>query len=149
MIPLLSMDCAVIPITACMNTLECRVVSLLPRFLTMPMRCCAFAILKVVSLCLKKLMSSMCQGTYLHTFDTYAHIYVYMQEELIIVHERTCHVVKIPCFDVIQCCCLMHNSSRRQELCESRGGRPGLPIPNSPKGLCGRKTTLKRIIVAE
>jgi len=29
-----------------------------------------------------------------------------------------------------------------QELCESRGGRPGLPVPNSPYGLCGRKATL-------
>ena len=25
-----------------------------------------------------------------------------------------------------------------QELCESRGGRPGLPVPNGPYGLCGR-----------
>ena len=24
-------------------------------------------------------------------------------------------------------------------LCERRGGRPGLPVPNSPHGLCGRK----------
>ena len=24
-----------------------------------------------------------------------------------------------------------------------RGGRPGLPAPNSPYGLCGRKATLK------
>ena len=36
---------------------------------------------------------------------------------------------------------------RAQELCESRGGRPGLPVPNtklvnSPYGLCGRKVTL-------
>ena len=31
--------------------------------------------------------------------------------------------------------------ARAQELCESRGGgRPGLPVPNSPYGLCGRKT---------
>ena len=29
-----------------------------------------------------------------------------------------------------------------QELCESRGGRPGLPAPNSPYGLCGRIATL-------
>ena len=29
-----------------------------------------------------------------------------------------------------------------QELCESRGGRPGLPVPYSPYGLCGRKATL-------
>ena len=27
---------------------------------------------------------------------------------------------------------------RAHELCESRGGRPGLPVPNSPYGLCGR-----------
>ena len=31
---------------------------------------------------------------------------------------------------------------RAQELCESRGGRSGLPDPNSPYGLCGRKATL-------
>ena len=31
---------------------------------------------------------------------------------------------------------------RAQELCESRGGRPGLPVPNSPYGLRGRKATL-------
>ena len=31
---------------------------------------------------------------------------------------------------------------RTQELCESRGGHPGLPVPNSPYGLCGRKATL-------
>ena len=30
---------------------------------------------------------------------------------------------------------------RVQELCESRGGRPGLPVPNSPYGLRGRKAT--------
>ena len=29
-----------------------------------------------------------------------------------------------------------------QELCESRGGRPGLLAPNSSYGLCGRKATL-------
>ena len=29
---------------------------------------------------------------------------------------------------------------RAQELCESRGERPGLPVPNNPYGLCGRKT---------
>ena len=31
---------------------------------------------------------------------------------------------------------------RAQQLCESRGGRPGLPVPNSPYDLCGRKATL-------
>ena len=25
-------------------------------------------------------------------------------------------------------------TNRAQELCESRGGRPGLPVPNSPYG---------------
>ena len=27
---------------------------------------------------------------------------------------------------------------RAQELCESRGDRPGLPVPNCPYGLCMR-----------
>ena len=31
---------------------------------------------------------------------------------------------------------------RAQELCERAGGRTGLPVPNSPYGLCGRKVTL-------
>ena len=31
---------------------------------------------------------------------------------------------------------------RALELCESRGGRPGLPIRNIHYGLCGRKATL-------
>ena len=33
-------------------------------------------------------------------------------------------------------------AGRVQELCESRCGRPGLPVPNSPYGFCGRKATL-------
>ena len=33
--------------------------------------------------------------------------------------------------------------SSAQELCESRGGRPGLPVLNSPYGLCGRKVRLE------
>ena len=37
---------------------------------------------------------------------------------------------------------------RAQELCESRGGRPGLPVPNSPYGLCGRKPTLNLNVTA-
>ena len=32
---------------------------------------------------------------------------------------------------------------RAQELRESRGGRPGLSVPNSPYGLCGRKSTVE------
>ena len=37
-----------------------------------------------------------------------------------------------------------HNNTnhRVQELCKSRGDRPGPPVPNSPYGLCGRKATL-------
>ena len=31
---------------------------------------------------------------------------------------------------------------RGQELCENRGGRPGLPVRNSADDLCGRKATL-------
>ena len=31
-----------------------------------------------------------------------------------------------------------------QELCESRGGRPGHPGLDSPKGLCGRQATWKK-----
>ena len=31
---------------------------------------------------------------------------------------------------------------RAQGLCESGDGRPGLLVPNSPYGLCGRKATL-------
>ena len=33
-------------------------------------------------------------------------------------------------------------SNRAQQLCESRGGRPWLPFPDSPDGVCGRKVTL-------
>ena len=32
--------------------------------------------------------------------------------------------------------------NRVQELCESRGGHPGLSVPRSPYGLCGRKATV-------
>ena len=31
---------------------------------------------------------------------------------------------------------------RAQELCESRDGRPGLPVPKSLRNLCGSKATL-------
>ena len=31
---------------------------------------------------------------------------------------------------------------RAQALCEIRGGHPGLPVPNSLYGNCGRKATL-------
>ena len=35
-------------------------------------------------------------------------------------------------------------ADRAQEVCERRGGRPGLPVPNSPCGFCGRKATLNK-----
>ena len=34
------------------------------------------------------------------------------------------------------------NRAGAHELCESRGGRPGLPVPNSRDGLRGRKAAL-------
>ena len=34
---------------------------------------------------------------------------------------------------------------RTQELCESPGGLPGLPLPNKLDGFCGRKATSKLI----
>ena len=36
---------------------------------------------------------------------------------------------------------------KAQKLCEIRCGRPGLPVPNNPGGLCKRKATLKRNIM--
>ena len=36
--------------------------------------------------------------------------------------------------------CLANTSA--QDLSERRGGRPGLPVPNSSYGLCGRKATV-------
>ena len=32
---------------------------------------------------------------------------------------------------------------RAQELCESPGGRPGVPVPDSHYDLCGRKETFE------
>ena len=32
---------------------------------------------------------------------------------------------------------------RAQELCESRGGRPGLPAPSKPYGFCGCEATFE------
>ena len=46
----------------------------------------------------------------------------------------------------IQPCTMSLHETRAQELCESRGGRPGLPVPNSPYGLCGRTATLLLLI---
>ena len=38
-------------------------------------------------------------------------------------------------------------AGRAPKLCESRGGRPGLPVPNSPYGLCGREATLEEVLL--
>ena len=40
---------------------------------------------------------------------------------------------------------------RAQKLCESRGGRPWLPVANSPYGerLCGRKATFEEVLQAD
>ena len=38
---------------------------------------------------------------------------------------------------------------RAQELCESRGGRPGLPISNSLHGLCGRTATFEEEVIGD
>ena len=38
---------------------------------------------------------------------------------------------------------------RSQELCESRGGRPGLPVPNSPKTKLTKKTHTSKLASAD
>ena len=47
------------------------------------------------------------------------------------------------CFPYL-CFCFPLPPGRAQELCEGRGGRPGLPVPNKPYGLCGRKAPWKK-----
>ena len=37
------------------------------------------------------------------------------------------------------------NLLRAQELCESRGGRPGLPVPCKPDGFRGRKVIVQEL----
>ena len=37
---------------------------------------------------------------------------------------------------------VLEETFRAQELCESGGGRPGLPVPNSPDGFRGHEATL-------
>ena len=39
--------------------------------------------------------------------------------------------------------------TRAQELCESPGGRPGLPVPNKPYAFCGRKAPSKKEVVLQ
>ena len=40
----------------------------------------------------------------------------------------------------------MRAGETAQELCESRDGRPGLPVPNKSYGLCGRKAALEEVL---
>ena len=40
----------------------------------------------------------------------------------------------------------MYFRHRAQEVCESRGGRPGLPVPNNPYGFCRRKATFEEAV---
>ena len=43
--------------------------------------------------------------------------------------------------------CVAQRTSSLHRQCfssESRGGRPGLSVPNSPYGLCGRKATIEK-----
>ena len=39
------------------------------------------------------------------------------------------------------------NDDRLRSCVKGRGGRPRLPVPNSPYGLGGRKVTLNRAVV--
>ena len=45
--------------------------------------------------------------------------------------------IKVEETDLTVTCC-----HRARELCDSGGGRRGLPVPNKPYGRCGRKATL-------
>ena len=55
-------------------------------------------------------------------------------------------VLGSPSLTVLCCLCgreaTINVFPRARQLCEGRGDRPGLPVPNSPYGLCGRKATL-------
>ena len=44
----------------------------------------------------------------------------------------------MPTTDLVKQYLIMFCANRARELCES----PGLPVPNSPYGLCGHKATL-------
>ena len=48
--------------------------------------------------------------------------------------------IKILC--CIHFCCYYYMYIRAQESCGSRGGRPGLPVPNNPYGLREHKAAL-------
>ena len=41
-----------------------------------------------------------------------------------------------------------HRNKKLCHVCESRGGRRGLPVPNKPYGFCGRKATQEQKTVS-
>ena len=45
----------------------------------------------------------------------------------------------------VRLCKQARGSNRVQELCESQGGRPGLPVLDTSYGFCGRIATLKKM----
>ena len=57
-------------------------------------------------------------------------------------NERLADDSASPLFHSDGLCTLQVIQCRAQQLCESRGGHPELPVPNSPYGLCGRKAAL-------
>ena len=63
---------------------------------------------------------------------------------------RSCVKVEVavlgsPCLTACGRKATLNLNSEPPEVCERRVcGRPGLPVPNSPYGLCGRKETLKQ-----
>ena len=64
---------------------------------------------------------------------------------LLIAHHKRCkHGSRDECLRNIKIGSKEWTENRPRELCASRGGRPGLPVPNSPYCLCGRKATLNK-----
>ena len=54
------------------------------------------------------------------------------EDKITCTHTSICHAVISKYWHTVP------HTLRAQELCESRGGRAGLPVPNKPYGLCGR-----------
>ena len=54
-----------------------------------------------------------------------------------------------PAFDKLNLTAGPDRLVRGQELCESRGGRPGLPVLNGPYGLCGLRPLRPKATIEE
>ena len=52
--------------------------------------------------------------------------------------------IKTACFDLLVQHFVDRQLVRAQEMCESQGGSPGLPVPDSPYGLYGHKATVNK-----